>query len=100
MSRGGRKKFLTAGQEAVIRKAYARGASSAEAAFLAGVTVSVIQARLRDQIADLRRGQGRGGRRGLAIDPTPEEIAERRAECDARRLMLMKPKFYDPNDLD
>ena len=95
----GRKKWLSAEQEAAVRKAYARGATSAEAAFVAGVTVSVIYARLRDQIADVRRGQGRGGRRGKPIDPTPEEIAERRAECDARRLLLMRPKFYDPTDL-
>jgi hypothetical protein len=95
-----RKKWLSAEQEAAVRKAYARGATSAEAAFVAGVTVSVIYARLRDQIKDLRRGQGRGGRRGEAVDPTPEEIAMRRAECDQRRLLLMRPKFYDPENLD
>jgi hypothetical protein len=95
-----RKKWLSAEQEAAVRKAYARGATSAEAAFVAGVTVSVIYARLRDQIKDLRRGQGRGGRRGEAVDPTPEEIAIRRAECDQRRLLLMRPKFYDPENLD
>ena len=97
--RGGRKKFLTPEQEAIVREAYANGATSAEAAFLACVTVSVIQARLKDQIQDLRRGQGRGGRRGLAVDPTPAEIAKRRAECDRRRLLLMRPKFHDPSDL-
>lgn len=98
--RASRKKWLTTEQEAIVRKAYARGATSAEAAFLAGVCMSTIYARLRDQIKDLRRGQGRGGRRGGAVDPTPEEIAQRRAECDERRLMLMQPKFYDPNNLD
>jgi hypothetical protein len=61
--------------------------------------VSVIQARLRDQIRDIRKGRGKGGRRGKAVDPTPEEIAERRAECDRRRLLIMQPKFHDPNDL-
>lgn len=95
-----RKKWLTAEQEAAVRKAYARGATSSEAAFVAGVTVSVIYARLKDQIKDLRRGQGRGGRRGGSVDPTPEEIAIRRAECDQRRLLLMRPKFYDPDNLD
>jgi hypothetical protein len=94
-----RAKLLSPEQEAAVRAAYARGATSAEAAFLAGVTVSVIQARLRDQIRDLRKGRGKGGRRGKAVDPTPEEIAERRAECDRRRLLLMQPKFHDPNDL-
>lgn len=96
----GRIKWLTADQEAAVRRAYARGATSAEAAFVAGVTVSVIYARLRDQIKDLKRGRGRGGRRGRPVDPTPEEIAQRRAECDQRRLLLMRPKFYDPTDLD
>ena len=83
-----------------MRDAYAKGATSAEAAFVAGVSVSMIYARLRDQISDCRRGRGRGGRRGKPVDPTPEEIAIRRAECDARRLLLMRPKFYDPDDLD
>ena len=94
-----RAKLLSPEQEAAVRAAYARGATSAEAAFLAGVTVSVIQARLRDQIRDIRKGLGKGGRRGKAVDPTPEEIAERRAECDRRRLLIMQPKFHDPNDL-
>lgn len=96
----GRKQFLTREQEAAVRQAYARGATAAEAAFVAGVCVSLIYARLKDQIKDLRRGQGRGGRRGKLVDPTPEEIAIRRAECDARRLLLMRPKFYDPTNLD
>lgn len=94
-----RAKMLTPAQEAAVRAAYARGATSAEAAFLAGVTVSVIQARLRDQIRDLRKGRGKGGRRGKAVDPTPEEIAQRRAECDRRRLLIMGPKFHDADDL-
>lgn len=96
---GSRKRLLTQLEERIVRDAYGRGATSAEAAFLAGVCVSLIQSRLRDQIADLRRGRGHGGRRGKLIDPTPEEIAARRAECDARRRMLMGVKFYDPTDL-
>ena len=98
--RRGLKKWLSPEQEAIVRKAYARGATSSEAAFLANVCVSLIYARLRDQIADLRRGQGRGGRRGKPVDPTPEEIAMRRAECDERRALIMRPKFNDPTDLD
>jgi len=96
---GGRKKWLTQDQERMIRAAYARGATGAEAAFLAGVTVSVLQARLQDQIRDLRRGRGRGGRRGAAVDPTPEEIAQRRAECDERRRLIMGAEFTDRTDL-
>jgi hypothetical protein len=95
----GVKKWLTDEQEGVVRQAYARGATCREAAFLAGVTVFVLAARLEDQVRDLRRGRGRGGRRGPAVDPTPEEIAIRRAEVDARRLRVMRPKRYDPNDL-
>lgn len=100
MSQAGRRKLLTVEQEAIVRRAYARGATSAEAAFLAATTVSIIQARLRDQIRDLRRGRGRGGRRGKAVDPTPEEIEERKAEVLARRLLMMHPKFYDATNLD
>jgi hypothetical protein len=98
--RPGRKKWLSKVQERIVREAYAKGATSAEAAFVAGITVSVLQARLKDQVKDLRRGRGRGGRRGEPVDPTPAEIEERRAECDRRRLLLMKPKFYDPKNLD
>jgi hypothetical protein len=96
----GVKKWLTEEQERVVRDAYARGATCREAAFLAGVTVFVLAARLEDQVRDLRRGRGRGGRRGPAVDPTPEQIAERRAEVDARRLRLMKPRAFDPLNLD
>lgn len=95
-----RARMLTPDEEKAVRAAYARGATSAEAAFLAGITVGVLQARLKDQIKDIRKGRGRGGRRGKAVDPTPEQIAERRAECDARRILLMKPKFHDPDNLD
>ena len=98
--RQGRKKWLSKVQERIVREAYAKGATSAEAAFVAGITVSVLQARLKDQVKDLRRGRGRGGRRGKPVDPTPAQIDERRAECDRRRLLLMKPKFYDPKNLD
>jgi hypothetical protein len=95
----GVKKWLTQEQECVVREAYAKGATCREAAFLAGVTVFVLAARLEDQVRDLRRGRGRGGRRGPAVDPTPEEIAIRRAEVDARRLRVMRPKAYNPDDL-
>lgn len=93
------KKWLTAEQERIVREAYGRGATSAEAAFLACITVSVLQARLRDQVADLRKGRGNGGRRGHAVDPTPEEIEQRRQEVDERRLRMLGMKFYDRTDL-
>jgi hypothetical protein len=93
------KRWLTPDQERIVRAAYAKGATSAEAAFLACITVSVLQARLRDQIADLRRGRGNGGRRGAAVDPTPEEIDARRAEVDERRRRLMGAKLCERGDL-
>jgi len=96
----GAKKWLTGEQEKIVRQAYANGATCREAAFLAGVTVFVLAARLEDQVRDLRRGRGRGGRRGPAVDPTPEEIEQRRAEIHARTLRLMKPRAYDPTNLD
>lgn len=96
----GHKKWLSPVQEGIVRAAYAKGATCREAAFLAGVTVSVLAARLQDQVADLRRGRGRGGRRGVAVDPTPEEIAERRRECDERRARLMGCEFTDTPNLD
>jgi len=37
-----RKKFLTPEQEAAVRKTYARGGTSAEMAFVAGVCTSLI----------------------------------------------------------
>lgn len=95
----GQKKWLTEEQERVVRKAYADGLTCREAAFIAGIPQRLLESRLDDQVADLRRGRGRGGRRGPPIDPTPEEIAARRAECDARRLRLMRPAAYDPDDL-
>ena len=100
MPRAGQKKWLTAEQERIVREAYASGSTCREAAFLAGVTVSVMAARLQDQVADLRRGRGRGGRRGKAVDPTPAEIAERARQCRERLLRLMRPKFHDATNLD
>lgn len=100
MPRAGQKKWLSEEQERIVREAYERGSTCREAAFLAGVTVSVLAARLQDQVADLRRGRGRGGRRGPAVDPTPDEIEERKRECRERLIRLMRPKFYDPTNLD
>lgn len=93
------KRWLTPEEERIVRDAYARGATSAEAAFLACISVSVLQARLRDQVADLRRGRGNGGRRGHAVDPTPEEIEQRRREVDERRVRLLGIKFCPRGDL-
>lgn len=95
----GQKKWLSDEQERVVRAAYAKGATWREAAFLAGITARLLASRLEDQIRDLRRGRGRGGRRGPPIDPTPEEIEERRRECDERRMRLKGGKLPDVIDL-
>jgi transposase-like protein len=100
MPRAGQRKWLTHEQERIVREAYAGGATCREAAFLAGVSVSVMTARLLDQVRDLRRGRGRGGRRGPAVDPTPAQIDERARQCRERLLRIMRPKFHDATNLD
>jgi hypothetical protein len=100
MPRAGQKKWLSSEQERIVREAYASGATCREAAFMAGVSVSVMTARLLDQVRDLRRGRGRGGRRGPAVDPTPAQIDERARQCRERMLRIMRPKFHDATNLD
>lgn len=68
-------KLLTASQLRTIRKALAAGATRDEAAFAAGITRRLLDTRLRDQLADVRVGQGRRGLTPRGEDPTPEEIA-------------------------
>lgn len=72
--------FLTDEQVLIVRQAIASGSTRDEAAAAAGITVSRLCCRLKDQLADLRVGRGR--RRGGPIPPppTPEEIRERAAE--------------------
>lgn len=72
--------FLTADQERTVRRALLGGATRTEAAELAGITRQRLDTRLRDQLADIRVGQGRREqRRQREPDPTPEEIAIRAA---------------------
>jgi len=99
MSALGHKKWLSKEQETVVRNAYAKGATCSEAAFLAGVSPRLLAARLEDQVRDLRRGRGRGGRRGPPVDPSPEDIARMRRELDERRVRLMGGKLPDEIDL-
>jgi hypothetical protein len=76
--RGGRARFLTPAEEQTIRAALAAGFTRDEAAAEVGITRSTLDARLRDQLADLRVGRGRRERR-RAPQPelTPDEIAYR-----------------------
>lgn len=71
--------LLSPEQERTIRRAWAAGATAAEAAELAGIPVGRIRQRLQDQLRDLpRRGRGVGSSRRSA-PPSPEEIAYRAA---------------------
>lgn len=76
--------LLTADQELLIRAALEAGMTRDEAAAAAGISRSRLDTRLRDQLADLRVGQGRRERRRGYVDPTPEEIEQRAAEVRAR----------------
>lgn len=74
---GSRRILLTREQVTAVRRAWRAGLRRDEVARAAGITVSRLTARLRDQLADLpRRGRGKGGgrRREEPIDPTEEEI--------------------------
>lgn len=77
-------KLLTAVQESTVRRAIADGYTRDEAAALAGITPARLWARLRDQLADVRVGRGRRGKRREFVDPTEAEIAARAAEIRAR----------------
>jgi hypothetical protein len=75
---GRRRQPLTPDQEAAVRKALADGATRDQAAAIAGITRRMLDTRLRDQLADVRVGRGRGGGRwqrvGKQTPPTPNEI--------------------------
>lgn len=83
---GSQKRYLSPDEEEAVRAAWAEGIRRDEVAARAGITVSRLVARLKDQLADLpRRGQGKGGGRrrrddDTGIDPTREEIMLRCAE--------------------
>jgi hypothetical protein len=72
--------WLDHAQEIAVRRAIANGATRDQAAAAAGITPARLWARLRDQLSDVRVGQGkRQGRRSRrpTPDPDPAEIAER-----------------------
>lgn len=95
-----RKRLLTPQQERRLRILLPAGATRDEAAAEVGITRSLLDTRLRDQLRDLRVGRGRRERRQPVADPTPEEIAARAAEVrrswteeerDRRRLNFSGP---------
>ena len=78
------KRLLSAIQCSRARLMMTAGATRDETAALVGITRSRLDTRLRDQLADLRVGQGRRELdRSIQPDPTPAEIAERSAEVRA-----------------
>ena len=68
-------KLLGPAQEADARAGLAAGLSRDDVANLIGVSRSILEARLRDQLRDCRPGRGRGGHRPPTVDPTLDEIA-------------------------
>lgn len=79
--------WLTAEQERAVRRAYADGLTRTEAAVVAGITRRRLDARLRDQLRDLRVGRGCRGpraRRRRLVELTPEQLLDAIAEVRAR----------------
>ena len=87
MPRKGEKQLLTREQETLARAAFARGATRDEVAFLLGVSRSILEGRMKDQLRDVRTGQGKHSNR-RTDDPTPAEIEQRIEEIHKRRLLL------------
>jgi len=77
------KRPLTPREERTLREALVSGATRVEAAAAAGITRQLLDTRLRDQLADVRVGQGRREQRRVYVDPTPEEIEKRKLEVQA-----------------
>ena len=75
-----RPQLLTPDQERIVREALLAGSSRDEAAWLAGISRRRLDARLRDQLRDVRVGQGRGGGAKGREPPSPDEI-ERMCEA-------------------
>jgi hypothetical protein len=90
-------KWLTADQERLAREAFKAGATRDEAAFLAGITRRLLDTRLRDQLADVRPGRGRGGGKKNREPPTPDEIEQMtelirsRWDDETRRIRRLGP---------
>lgn len=100
-----RAELLTPDQEREVRAALADGATRTEAAAMIGVTRRRLDTRLRDQLADVRVGQGRRERNQRTrwqaiVDPDEQTIAARAAairagwsdeEANLRRLNFSGP---------
>lgn len=71
--------LLTRSQEMTVRRLLAAGATQAQAAAAVGITRRRLGERLRDQLADVRVGRGRGGGPGKFCDLEEAEIYARAA---------------------
>ena len=78
------KKILGPAQEADARAGLAAGLSRDDVANLIGVSRSILEARLRDQLRDCRPGRGRGGHRPPTVDPTLDAKGLARVALAAR----------------
>lgn len=77
--------YFDAAVECAIRRALLSGSTREEAARLVGISRSLLDTRLRDQLADVRVGRGRRGRQdGGDWDIDEAEIYRRAAEIQAR----------------
>lgn len=94
--------YLPPAQERAIRRALRGGATRDEAAAAAGITRSLLDTRLRDQLADVRVGRGRGGGRpteddGGDWDISVEEIYRRAAALRAEWTPEEEAARYNSN---
>jgi hypothetical protein len=98
----GETRYLPRAVERAVRRLLRQGATRDEAAAAVGITRSLLDTRLRDQLADLRVGQGRRERGRTLRDPTPKQIAARaraiRAKWTAEEASERRLYFSGPID--
>lgn len=99
------RKWLTAAQERKARRLFRSGMTRDDVAEAIGVTSRRLTERLRDQLADVRVGQGGSGLKGRQADPSPEEISAMTAAIrerwdDATRAERWVGRFAGPIDTD
>jgi len=76
-------RLLTADQESAVRRVFAAGGTTQEAAVAAGVSSRLIQTRFADQLADVVLVRKSCAIRRAACDPTEAEIARLKREIRA-----------------
>jgi hypothetical protein len=95
-------RYLPRRVERLLRRLLRGGATRDEAAAAAGITRSLLDTRLRDQLSDLRVGRGRRERDRTIRDPTPEQIRQRaaaiRATWSDEEAESRRANFHGPPD--